>query len=161
MHTKFQGNQPFGSGEEDFLRFLPYMGMAAILVMWPGQFEQTFVTLSHRSSIWNLTLTGPMVSEENILKSVDDGWRRTMEAYLSYKLTKRAFCSGELKRVWGADRKFHPEGHCLASWGSAEWWHVWHHEALPSDAKQWFQGMEFSICTKYSYLILYCILFNF
>ena len=33
LHTMFQGNQPSGSGEEDFLRFLPYMGMAAILVM--------------------------------------------------------------------------------------------------------------------------------
>ena len=33
LHTKFQGNQPSGSGEEDFLRFLPYMGMVAILVM--------------------------------------------------------------------------------------------------------------------------------
>ena len=33
LHTKFQGNRPFGSGEEDFLRFLPYMGMVAILVM--------------------------------------------------------------------------------------------------------------------------------
>ena len=26
-------NQPAGSGEEDFKGFLPYMGMAAILVM--------------------------------------------------------------------------------------------------------------------------------
>ena len=33
LHTKFQGHGPFGSGEEeDFLRFLPYMGMVAILV---------------------------------------------------------------------------------------------------------------------------------
>ena len=30
LYTKFQGHRPFGSGEEDFLRFLPYMGMAAI-----------------------------------------------------------------------------------------------------------------------------------
>ena len=51
MHTKIQGHRPFGSGEEDFFRFLPYMGMAAILVMWPGPFEQTFVLPSHRSSI--------------------------------------------------------------------------------------------------------------
>ena len=43
LHTKFQGHWPFGSKEEDFLRFLPYMGMAAILVMWPGPFEQSFV----------------------------------------------------------------------------------------------------------------------
>ena len=33
LHTKFQGNQPSGFGKEDFLRFLPYMGMVAILVM--------------------------------------------------------------------------------------------------------------------------------
>ena len=33
LHTKFHCNRPSGSGEEDFLRFLPYMGMAAILVM--------------------------------------------------------------------------------------------------------------------------------
>ena len=33
LHTKFRGNRPAGSGEEDFLRFSPYMGMAAILVM--------------------------------------------------------------------------------------------------------------------------------
>ena len=33
MNTKFQGNRPFGSREEDFLRFLKYMGMAASLVM--------------------------------------------------------------------------------------------------------------------------------
>ena len=33
MHTKFQGNRPFGSREEDFLSFVPYMGMVAILVM--------------------------------------------------------------------------------------------------------------------------------
>ena len=33
-HTKFHGtcNRPAGSGE-DFLRFLPYMGVVAILVM--------------------------------------------------------------------------------------------------------------------------------
>ena len=30
LHTKFQGHRSSGSGEEDFLRFLPYMGMAAM-----------------------------------------------------------------------------------------------------------------------------------
>ena len=40
LHTKFQGHWSIGSGEEDFLRFLPYMGMAAMLVMWPRPFEQ-------------------------------------------------------------------------------------------------------------------------
>ena len=32
LHTKFQGHRSIGSGE-DFLRFLPHMGMAAMLVM--------------------------------------------------------------------------------------------------------------------------------
>ena len=33
LQAKFQDQRTSGSGEEDFLRFLPYMGMAAILVM--------------------------------------------------------------------------------------------------------------------------------
>ena len=43
LHTKFQGHGSIGSGEEDFLRFLPYMGMAANLVMCSRLFEQLFV----------------------------------------------------------------------------------------------------------------------
>ena len=38
LHTTFQGHWSIGSGEEDFLRFLPYMGMVAMLVMWPNSF---------------------------------------------------------------------------------------------------------------------------
>ena len=33
LHAKFQYHRTSGSGEEDFLRVLPYMGMTAILVM--------------------------------------------------------------------------------------------------------------------------------
>ena len=34
LHTKFRENWPAGSGEEKFFEwFLPYMGVAAILVM--------------------------------------------------------------------------------------------------------------------------------
>ena len=33
LHTKFQDHRTSGSGEEDFERFLPYMGVVAILVM--------------------------------------------------------------------------------------------------------------------------------
>ena len=33
LHKKFCGKQPVGSGEENFEAFLPYMGVAAILVM--------------------------------------------------------------------------------------------------------------------------------
>ena len=32
LHTKFQGHRSVGSGEEDFQRFLPYMGMVATLI---------------------------------------------------------------------------------------------------------------------------------
>ena len=38
LHTNFQGHGSIGSGEEDFLRFLPYIGMVAMLVMWPNSF---------------------------------------------------------------------------------------------------------------------------
>ena len=33
LDAKFQDHKTFGSREEDFLNFLPYIGMAAILVM--------------------------------------------------------------------------------------------------------------------------------
>ena len=33
LQAKFQDHRTSGSGEEDFQKFLPYMGVAAILVM--------------------------------------------------------------------------------------------------------------------------------
>ena len=33
LQAKFQDHRTSSSGEEDFYKFLPYMGMAAILVM--------------------------------------------------------------------------------------------------------------------------------
>ena len=33
LHAKFQDHRISDSGEEDFLRFLSYMGMAATMVM--------------------------------------------------------------------------------------------------------------------------------
>ena len=47
------------------------MGVAAILVMWPGPFEQTFVPASLGVSIWNLSSIGPVVSEEKMFENVD------------------------------------------------------------------------------------------
>ena len=64
LHAKPQGHWPFGSGEEDFRRVLPYMGVVAILVMWPRPREQTFVPPSHWGSIWNLALISPVVLEK-------------------------------------------------------------------------------------------------
>ena len=55
LHTKFHGNQPAGSGGEDFKGFLPYMGMAATLVMGPASCHQIFYLLvseSFHKKIW-------------------------------------------------------------------------------------------------------------
>ena len=93
LHTKFQGHWSIGSGEEDFLRFLPYMGMAAMLVMWPRSFEQLFFPKSPGGCIWNLVAIGPAVSEEKSFEIVDgrrtDGRRTTHNgACLYYKLPR-------------------------------------------------------------------------
>ena len=63
LYTKIQGNQSLGS-EEDFWRFLPYVGLDAIMVMWDGTFEQIFIPTSHEGSIWNLASNGLMFFEE-------------------------------------------------------------------------------------------------
>ena len=68
QHTKFQGHRPFGSGKEDFLRLLPYMGMAAIML--PGPFEQTFVPTSQGDSHEILASIDPVVSDE-MFENVD------------------------------------------------------------------------------------------
>ena len=99
-------HQSIGSGEEDFLRFLPYMGMAAMLVMWPRPFEQFFLPKGPGGCIWNLVAIGPVVSEEESFEIVDgrrmmDG-RTTEPAYtISFP---GAFGSGELK-MWEASAK--------------------------------------------------------
>ena len=67
------------------------MGMVSILVMWPGLFEQTFVPPSHRSSKWNLTLTGPVVSEEKMFKKC--GRRRRSTYPISSPLIIRGHSS--------------------------------------------------------------------
>ena len=45
LHTKFRGNRHAGSRVEDFEGFLPYMGVAAILVMLPASCHQIFIAL--------------------------------------------------------------------------------------------------------------------
>ena len=96
LHTNFQGHRPFGSGEEDFLRFLPYIGVAAILVIWPGPVEQTFIPPSHGGAIWNLILIGLVVSERKIFKEC--GRRMDNGVCPYYKLTYEPKGSIELKR---------------------------------------------------------------
>ena len=79
------------------------MGVAAILVMWPGPFEQSFVPVSQGVSIWNLNLIGSVVSEEKMFEIVD---RRTTDARVTgtgiLYAHPWAFGSGELKiTTWG------------------------------------------------------------
>ena len=78
------------------------MGMAAILVMWQGPFEQTFIPPSQRGSLWNLTSIGSVVSEEMFANVVIHtyGRQRATDTYkLTYepKLTNEPKGSGELK----------------------------------------------------------------
>ena len=47
-----------------FEEFLPYMGMAAILVMGPASCHQIFISLYLKASIQNLVQNGPVVSEK-------------------------------------------------------------------------------------------------
>ena len=81
------------------------MGMAAILVMWPRPFENFRSPILWRYEIW---LQQAQWFLRRCLKSVDDR-RRTMEAYLSYKLTKWAFGSGEIK-MWTTDNGWTTDG---------------------------------------------------
>ena len=95
LHTNFQGHRPFGSGEEDFLKFLPYIGLVAILVMLPGAFEQNFVPPFHEIWLW----LPKRFLRRRCLKSGDDRRRRRTDnrACLYYKLTYEPKGSGELK----------------------------------------------------------------
>ena len=74
--------------------------MAAILAMWRGSFEQTFVPPSQGGSMWNLTLIGPVVSEEKMFQECGDNDGQQTPAYstslpmglwyLSYRWTAKS-----------------------------------------------------------------------
>ena len=80
------------------------MGRAAILVMWPGPFEQTFIPLSQGGYTWNLASIDPVVSEEKMFENVDNVHTyppMDERGYLYYKLTYEPKDSGELKTdIW-------------------------------------------------------------
>ena len=56
LHTKFQGHQSIGSGEEDFLRFLPYMGVAAMLVSCDPDHLNNFSFLKALEAVYEIKL---------------------------------------------------------------------------------------------------------
>ena len=87
LYTKFQGHRSIGSGEEDFIRFLPYMDMAAMLVMWPNSFEFIFIPILLQALIWTLVPNRPTVFEKNkfLLWNLSDLWPRSKnDLYLWY-----------------------------------------------------------------------------
>ena len=64
LQAKFQDHMTSGSGEEYFQRFLPYMGMAAILVMCPASCHQIFISLCLKALIQSLIQIDTVVSEK-------------------------------------------------------------------------------------------------
>ena len=77
------------------------MGMEAILVTWPGPFEQTFVSLSHGDSIWNLASIGAVVSEEKMFKECGLSWKKKQQTNKQNK-TKLLYMYPTLK--WSVTR---------------------------------------------------------
>ena len=68
-----------GLEKKFFEGLLPYIGVAAILVMWSRLREQTFVLPSHWGSIWNLALIGQVVLEKKIFEN--GGWQTDGRMY--------------------------------------------------------------------------------
>ena len=64
LHTKPWATGPFLPEKMILKRFVPYIGVAAILIKWPRCGGQTFILSTHWGSIWNLALIGQVVSEE-------------------------------------------------------------------------------------------------
>ena len=76
--------------EKIFEGFLPYMGMAAILVMGPASWYQIFISLYLKAFIQNLVQNGPVVSEKiwfEFLYIRDLGPRSSNDLDLQYSHT--------------------------------------------------------------------------
>ena len=64
LHTKLCVKRPAGSGEEDIEGFLPYMGVAAILVIRPASCHQIFISLYLKAFLQNLVKNCTVGSEK-------------------------------------------------------------------------------------------------
>ena len=64
LHTKFRGNRLPVLEKKIFKGLLPYMGMAAILVMCPASCHQIFISLYMKAFIKSLVQFGKVVSEK-------------------------------------------------------------------------------------------------
>ena len=79
---------------------------------WPEPFEQTFIPASSGVSIWNLSLIGPVVSEEKIFENVDkqmtEGWWNTDAEVTSILIPHPwAFSSDNLNNTQFVVRNWH------------------------------------------------------
>ena len=90
LHTKFHGNQPAVPEKKIFEGFLPYMDVAAILVMCAASCHQIFISLYLKACIQNLVQIGTVVSEKigfELLYVHDLGPRSRNDLDLQYSLT--------------------------------------------------------------------------
>ena len=97
LYTKFQGSMFPDSEEEDFQRFLPYVGMAAILAMWSGQFEQTCFPFSLEAVYEIYSKSAQWLQR----RSPSKVWTTTENGRLHSIISLEAFGSGELKFCQG------------------------------------------------------------
>ena len=95
LYTKFKCHWP-GDFGDFFKRFLPYMGMVATLIIWPGSFEQTFIPPFHWWSTWNLAMIGPAVPEEKM-----SAWRKLGPLATHWVHSKDSDQAGRMPRlIW-------------------------------------------------------------
>ena len=64
LQAKFQDHRTSGSGEGRFSKILPYIGVAAILVLLPASCHQIFISLYLKAFIQSLVQIGTVVSEK-------------------------------------------------------------------------------------------------
>ena len=90
LHTKFRKIGPPVLEKKIFEGFLPYMSMAAFLVMGPASCHQIFISLYLKAFIQNLVQNGPVVSEKigfEFLYVRDLGPRSSNDLDLQYSHT--------------------------------------------------------------------------
>ena len=64
LHTKFRGIRPPVPEKKVFEGFLPYRGVAAILVMWPASCHQIFIFLYLKAFVQSLVQIDTVVLEK-------------------------------------------------------------------------------------------------
>ena len=87
LHTKFRGNRPAGSGEKNFEWFLPYMGVAVILVTPDFAIKLSFpLPMDAPHKIW--LSSAKRFQRRRCLKlwTTDDG-RTDAGPFVYYKIT--------------------------------------------------------------------------